>query len=611
MQMNLFDLTRQEYHIDKPIRLVELFAGYGSQAMALRNLGAEFEHYRVVEFDKYAMDSYNAIHGTNFKPTDICDVGGADLEITDTDQYEYIMTYSFPCFTGDTLVLTREHGYKPIKDVQIGEYVLSHDNLYHRVLRSEMTGHKTVYRIKGMGIHELRCTSNHRFYVRKRTKYYPTYENGRRGNCRRFEKPEWKPLSEIDKNYYLGVAINQNSIIPKWNGIDYEWSDGRKGRHKDKISEKLDNPDFWWLIGRYVGDGWHRSQGGIIICCAHNELSEITDIADRLGMNYTTIKERTVYKIHFADKELELFVEPFGRGAENKVIPGFVIDLPVEQLKGFIDGYMSADGSYTQNYNKASSVSLRLMYGIAQCVAKVYHAPYSLYISKRNPKCVIEGRTVNQKDSVGISWKNEKKKQDNAFYEDGYVWFPINSIEECENQEDVYDLTVEDSHSFTANGVIAHNCTDISVAGQMQGFEKGSGTRSSLLWEVERILNELNTDGTLPQVLLMENVTAIHSQENKPHFQKWLDFLESLGYTNFVEDLNATDFGIAQHRERTFVVSLLGEWNYHFPQSMELTNCMEDYFEDYISDEQALKLVVKSEKAMNLLKDLDDEDKLE
>jgi len=249
MQMTLFDMTREEYHIDKPIRLIELFAGYGSQAMALRNLGADFERYRVVEFDKYAIASYNAVHGTDFPTMDICDVHGEDLGIEDCNKYEYIMFYSFPC-------------------------------------------------------------------------------------------------------------------------------------------------------------------------------------------------------------------------------------------------------------------------------------------------------------------------------------------------------------------------TDLSVAGQMQGMEEGSGTRSALLWEVKRLLAECNELGELPQILIMENVVAIHSQENKPHFQKWLDFLESLGYSNFVEDLNAVDYGIAQNRDRTFVVSLLGEWNYHFPKSIPLTTCIEDYFEDY-DDEQALQLVVKSEKALNLLKELDDEEKLE
>lgn len=138
---------------------------------------------------------------------------------------------------------------------------------------------------------------------------------------------------------------------------------------------------------------------------------------------------------------------------------------------------------------------------------------------------------------------------------------------------------------------------------------KGSNTRSSLLWQIERILCELKDTDSLPQILMMENVSAIHSDENRPHFHKWLLFLEKMGYSNYVQDLNAWDFGIPQHRERTFAVSILGEWNYHFPTTMELKTCIEDYFED-LTEEQALQYVNKSEKARELLVRLDEENKL-
>ena len=77
-QMSIFDFdTKEKFHFgDKPIRLIELFAGIGSQAMALRDLGVNFEHHRVIEFDKYAIASYNAIFGTNFEPMDVQSVRG-------------------------------------------------------------------------------------------------------------------------------------------------------------------------------------------------------------------------------------------------------------------------------------------------------------------------------------------------------------------------------------------------------------------------------------------------------------------------------------------------------------------------------------------------------
>jgi DNA (cytosine-5)-methyltransferase 1 len=96
-QLNLFALTKEHYKITKPIRLIELFAGIGAQAKALQNLGVNFTHHRVVEFDVHAINSYNAVHETHFLPTDITKIHATDLDITDTHTYEYILTYSFPC----------------------------------------------------------------------------------------------------------------------------------------------------------------------------------------------------------------------------------------------------------------------------------------------------------------------------------------------------------------------------------------------------------------------------------------------------------------------------------------------------------------------------------
>lgn len=76
MKQISFDNLKPKYKITKQIRLIELFAGIGAQAKALENLGADFEHYRICEFDKFAVKSYNAIHGTEFTTNDITKIGG-------------------------------------------------------------------------------------------------------------------------------------------------------------------------------------------------------------------------------------------------------------------------------------------------------------------------------------------------------------------------------------------------------------------------------------------------------------------------------------------------------------------------------------------------------
>lgn len=96
MQLDMF-ADEPQFRITKPIRLIELFAGIGAQAKALERIGADFEHWRAVEVDARAVKSYNAIHGTDFQPMDITKVHASDLDIRDTADHVYIMTYSFPC----------------------------------------------------------------------------------------------------------------------------------------------------------------------------------------------------------------------------------------------------------------------------------------------------------------------------------------------------------------------------------------------------------------------------------------------------------------------------------------------------------------------------------
>lgn len=104
-------------------------------------------------------------------------------------------------------------------------------------------------------------------------------------------------------------------------------------------------------------------------------------------------------------------------------------------------------------------------------------------------------------------------------------------------------------------------CQDLSTGGKTLGMKKGSGTRSGLLWEIERILKELKEENRLPKYLLMENVKAILAPSNAKDFEMWKDFLSSLGYSNEVMVLSGIDFGVPQDRERCFMVSTLNEEN--------------------------------------------------
>lgn len=84
----------QSYKNTKPIRLIELFAGIGSQAKALKRLNIPFESHFVCDFDKYAVASYNAVHGTNYEPCDITKITASDLNITHTHTLIHICLHT-------------------------------------------------------------------------------------------------------------------------------------------------------------------------------------------------------------------------------------------------------------------------------------------------------------------------------------------------------------------------------------------------------------------------------------------------------------------------------------------------------------------------------------
>lgn len=132
-------------------------------------------------------------------------------------------------------------------------------------------------------------------------------------------------------------------------------------------------------------------------------------------------------------------------------------------------------------------------------------------------------------------------------------------------------------------------CTDISLAGRMKGFEKHSGTHSSLLWEVQRLLSVSIDDGTLPKYLLMENVKNLISKKFKPLFDEWCKYLESLGYKNFYKVLNAKDYGVPQNRERVFMISIRDDNAlYQFPNEINLDTKLGDYLESDVDEKYYL-----------------------
>ena len=167
------------------------------------------------------------------------------------------------------------------------------------------------------------------------------------------------------------------------------------------------------------------------------------------------------------------------------------------------------------------------------------------------------------------------------------------------------DLEIVDRDKYCYILFYSWPCTDLSLAGKQAGMEEGSGTRSSLLWEVKRLIEELKDN--LPDVLISENVPQCHSDNNIAAFEKWILFLRNLGYSNFYGDLNAKDFGVPQNRDRCFMVSMLGKYDFAFPKTIPLEKVMADVLEEDVPE----KFFISNEKADKLIEQLIKDGKIE
>ena len=487
------------------------------------------------------------------------------MGIVDRDKYTYLLTYSFPCGLPGTKIKV-EDGWKNIEDVQLGEKVLTHNNRYERVAKVMTRISPDYYTIRVLGYPELKLTAEHPLYVLR---------DGR---------IEWVKVKELRTSDKVCFNVNTKSI-------------------PTKCSDKI-----LWLLGRYVADGHINkyTYNSVNFSIAFKKEDEfLNHIPDEMRGKFKRFK-KSCWDYRIADADFQELCEECGIGSTNKRIPQWVLDLPVEQARHFFDGYMSGDGHIRDDRDKPlamfSTTSKELFLGLQMLIAKIYGVICSCYKRVDNRKTTYNDN-YNGQFSLSGKTVNQERIGDQIFT-------PIREITYVDQETPVFNFEVENDNSYTCENIVVHNCTDISLAGTMQGMVEGSNTRSSLLWQVKRILEELKEIDALPQVLLMENVTAIHSEENRPHFKKWLNFLEDIGYSSYSSDLNAADYGVAQHRDRTFVVSLLGEYNYKFPDPIELTKCIEDCFED-LTEEQALQYIVKSQKAYDLLVELDGKGQLD
>lgn len=443
----------------KQLKVLELFAG-------TRSIGKAFEEkghlVYSIEWDKQHenIDWY-------------VDIG----VITSKDILERfgrpdIIWLSPDCFTAGHLVKT-SNGYKPIEKLNVGDFVLTHKNRYMPVYATMSKTVDQIRKIKISGCKEFEVTDEHPFLARKKIK---KWNNKKRSYETVLGEVEWVKAKDLDNTYKVQKLINQNETIPSWKGVPHNIVN-QNGINRTNIVNNLsvlmDNTNFWWLMGRYLGDGWYRADEtknrfDFAICCNKSEDNEIREKLDLLPFNYNYSEKYTtnVFSIH--SKELAIFTSQFGKGSEGKFIPEFVLDLPIDLLKSFIDGYISADGSiYVDNKGRESinitTVSKSLAYGIQQILMKISKIHSSICYNS-NPTNQIEGRTVNSKPTYIISFYPNGIGRE-YISEDDCIWVNVTKNEVVNVNTDVYNISVIGDETYTIENVTVHNCTSYSIAG--------------------------------------------------------------------------------------------------------------------------------------------------
>ena len=547
--------------------------------------------YKLVnfcEFDEQPSKSYCAIHNVDPK-LNLGDITKVDE--TKLEPFNFICGGS-PCFTKDTTILTN-NGYKNIIDIKVDDLVLTHKNRYRRVLKVGHNLDKEILKLKAMGILETIATPNHPFMIRTKRK---TWDNNRRRYEPKFSDIYEKQLANMDKNDYIGIPIIQES------------------ENILNLTKKE-----CWLLGRYVADGYIRDSKRsnrensyhhqTIFCIGKEKLDDFNLKSINCGYNISIKEDRTVFKAHIINERFMNIAKLCGKGAKNKIIPMEILNLPIDYLSEFIEGYISGDGSYDNKNDlyKATSISKDLITGLQLAIQKVYHVGVKTYKTIRPKATIIEGRFVNQNDTYQLSFTKNKNAKHSWVLIDDAIWYPVRKVENLNYKENVYNLEVEQDNTYIANNCYVHNCQDFSIAGKQKGsmwtckdcgyeynpiiqhFSKrdccpkcGSKnldkSRSSLLVEWLRVVR-----GNLPNFGIYENVKNITCGKHRQTFDLFLKELQEYGYNTYWKVLKASNYGLPQERERVYVFIVkkeLDNGKFKFPNPITENCGVENILQD-------------------------------
>lgn len=456
------------------------------------------------------------------------------------------------CFPAGTLVLT-DDGLTPIEDVTVGSMVMTHNGRWRSVMRVMESVRPTIM-MKGQGHFGLETTASHPFWTRTRKKRWP--RSNRNGEWA-WSAPSWEPAGVCGGRFW--ATPTQFPAVPV-----------------DRLSDDwLPSDEFWWLVGRWLGDGSMDDRpgrgGSIQIACSD---AEAEGLEPRLhaglpAARWTRRRTRTAVLFETRSWDLVRWLRRnFGKLAHGKTLPAWSLSMPRSCRAALLAGYCSADGHDEGRKQDCITVSKRLAIGL-RLLAESLGYRVSLY---RVPQHAtqIEGRRLTVRDLYRVKWTHDRKR--NWHHEsDAVAWSRVRSVIAHHPAVRVFNLSVDEDESYIADGLVVHNCTHHSTA---RGGKPINDQSRASAWHIMRWLELLKVD----QVLI-ENVPEfqtwgpLDARNRRPlksrkgeTFRAFIVAMESYGYRVEWKVLNAADFGAATTRRRLFIRASRGRRPIAWPE---------------------------------------------
>lgn len=464
------------------MNVLSLFDGISCGRVALERAGANVENYYASEIDTKAIH----IAKKNYPQTiHLGDIEYWESWIDRLPKIDLVMGGS-PCFVAGTLVNTI-NGQVPIEHIQLGDMCLAPDGNYYRV--TDIGGEeKEIWKLRGTGIIETGTTENHPYLSRKRND----------------EDSRWKKVSELEAGDYLGIPIIQKEENPL-----------------ELTSEEC------FILGRYIADGHTRKdlkKNGnrhfqLIISCGESKLKQFITFFSENHFSYYKHSQST-YRCIFSNKRLVEIAEKIcGVGAKNKVFGNTLLNLPKDLLDEVLNGYMSGDGSnrcVKQNKTeyRFSTVSKNLCVSLSLILAKLFNTTLSItYCVVPDKKIMFDDREVNQSNFYSCSFRKIRTIKTQSFIDNKnlILWTKFKGAINTHTTQRVYNITVEESHTYTANNAIVHNCQGFSSNGKGLNF---SDPRSKLFFTMVDIYKYIQKNNNPNVHFLLENVFMKKEWEN-------------------------------------------------------------------------------------------------